>query len=256
VKQLPFWKRPYFARRILEIGPGHNPFKGATHLLEMDVHEGRERGGNALCVPDAARLIIGEATALPFGPGTFDYVYASHVLEHVKQPGEACREILRAGRAGYIETPSPFLEQGLALRDETAPEHWFHRWFVFVVGTDRLVFEPKTPAQVKWFCSCRDGQFLRDFYGSVDFRDAQHCFRRKAKTTMLYWTGSFQVEVRPRGMDCRTEGRPCRFAGMREMLVDSCRDVFRGHRVIRLRRQFPGCRAVFRKYGHPTMLIG
>ena len=80
MKLLPLWKRPYFARRILEIGPGHNPFKGATHLLEMDVHEGRERGGNALCVPDTAKLIVGEATALPFESGTFDYVYASHIL--------------------------------------------------------------------------------------------------------------------------------------------------------------------------------
>ena len=256
MKQLPLWKRPYRARRILEIGPGHNPFKGSTHLLEMDVHEGRERGGNPLCVPDTAKLIVGEAASLPFESGTFDYVYASHILEHVARPERACSEILRVGRAGYIETPSPFLEQGLALRDETSPEYWFHRWFVFSIGTDRLVFEPKTPEQVAWFCSCRDGQFLRDFYGSVDFRDAQHCFRRKAKTTMLYWSGSFPVEVRPRGMDCRTDGRPCRFAGMRTMLVDSCRDVFRGHRVIRLKRQFPGCREIFRKYGHATMLIG
>jgi SAM-dependent methyltransferase len=256
VKQLPWLKRPYFPRRILEIGPGHNPFKGVTHLLEMDVNEGRERGGNVLFVPDSAKLIVGEATSLPFGSGTFDYVYASHVLEHVEQPEQACREIMRVGRAGYIETPSPFLEQGMALRDETSPEHWFHRWFVFSLGPDRLVFEPKTPEQVRWFCSCEDGQFLREFYGSLDFRDAQHCFRRKAKTTTFYWTGGFSAEVRRTGLDCRQSGRPCRFAGMRKMLVDSCRDVFRSHRVLRLKRQFPDCRAVFRKYGHATMLIG
>ena len=77
MKRLPLWRRPYGARRILEIGPGHNPFKGATHLLEMDVHEGRERGGNALQVPDAAKLIVGKADTLPFEAGTFDYVYAS-----------------------------------------------------------------------------------------------------------------------------------------------------------------------------------
>lgn len=256
MKRLPLWKRPYFARRILEIGPGHNPFKGATHLLEMDVREGRERGGNALYVPEAAKLIVGMADALPFEAGTFDYVYASHVLEHVEDPERACREIMRVGRAGYIETPSPFLEQGLALQDETSPEHWYHRWFVYAVGADRLVFEPKTPEQVSWFCSCDDGQFLREFYGSVDFRDAQHCFRRQAKTTMFYWTGAFRAEVRPRGMDCQKDGRACRFAGMRMMLLASCRDLFRSHRVVRLKRRFPGCQAVFRKYGHATMLIG
>ncbi len=256
MKQLPLLKRPYFARRILEIGPGHNPFKGATHLLEMDVREGRQRGGNALCVPDTARLIVGRADAIPFDARTFDYVYASHVLEHVEQPERACREILRVGNAGYIETPAPFLEQGLALRDETSPEHWFHRWFVFAVAPNRLVFEPKTPAQVAWFCSCRDGQFLKEFYDSVDFRTAQHCFRRTAKTTIFYWRNTFEVEIRQRGADCRRDGHPCRFVGMRAVLVDSCRDLFRGHRIIRLKRQFPSCAPIFRKYGHATMLIG
>ena len=256
MKRLPLWRRPYRARRILEIGPGHNPFKGATHLLEMDVHEGRERGGNALQVPDAAKLIVGKADTLPFEAGTFDYVYASHVLEHVEEPERACREILRVGKAGYIETPSPFLEQGLALRDETSPEHWFHRWFVFASEPNRLIFEPKTPAQVSWFCSCPDGQFLKEFYASVDFRAAQHCFRRTAKTTIFYWQGSFEVEVRQKGADCRTDGRPCRFAGMRAMLVDSCRDFFRSHRILRLKREFPDCASVFRKYGHATMWIG
>lgn len=178
------------------------------------------------------------------------------MLEHVEEPERACREILRVGKAGYIETPSPFLEQGLALRDETSPEHWFHRWFVFASEPNRLIFEPKTPAQVSWFCSCPDGQFLKEFYASVDFRAAQHCFRRTAKTTIFYWQGSFEVEVRQKGADCRTDGRPCRFAGMRAMLVDSCRDFFRSHRILRLKREFPDCASVFRKYGHATMWIG
>jgi len=45
MKRLPFWKRPYGARRVLDIGAGHNPFHGAIHLLEIDLQEGRERGG-------------------------------------------------------------------------------------------------------------------------------------------------------------------------------------------------------------------
>jgi hypothetical protein len=45
MKRLPFWKRPYGARRVLDIGSGHNPIHGVTHLLEIDLQEGRERGG-------------------------------------------------------------------------------------------------------------------------------------------------------------------------------------------------------------------
>ncbi len=45
MKQLPLWKRPYLARRILDIGAGHNAFKGATHVLDFDLTEGHDRGG-------------------------------------------------------------------------------------------------------------------------------------------------------------------------------------------------------------------
>src|SRR5437899_4337915 len=83
VKRLSFWKRPYFARRILDVGAGHNPFKGVTHVLEIDSTQGGQRGWNKLLVPESSKLIVGDTTALPFQSGSFDYVYAAHVLEHV-----------------------------------------------------------------------------------------------------------------------------------------------------------------------------
>jgi SAM-dependent methyltransferase len=255
MKQLPRWRRPYSAKRLLEIGPGHNPFVGVTHLLERYVSDGHERCGNALLVPTSARLIVGEAAFLPFAKRAFDFVYASHVLEHVEDPVQACREIMRVGAAGYIETPSPFLEQGLAIGDESSPEHWFHRWFVFSWGSNRLVFEPKSVEEVARFCSCRDGQFLREFYAAVDFREAQHCFRRSAKTTISYWKSSFQVEVRDRMTDCQQDKRPCRFSGMRHALVSNGNDLLRARRVRRLTQSFPEVRAVFRKFGQYSLLV-
>lgn len=255
MKRLPWWRRPYFSKRLLEIGPGHNPFAGVTHLLERHVSNGYERGGNALVVPPSAKLIVGEASVLPFAERAFDFVYASHILEHVEEPDQACREIMRVGTAGYIETPSPFLEQGLALRDETDPEHWFHRWFVFVARPGLLVFEPKSVQEVARFCSCRDGQFLREFYAGVDFREAQHCFRRTAKTTIFYWTSRFDVDVRPHMADCRQDGRSCRFAGMKRALVSNCNDLLRVRRVRRLTASFPEVRELFRKFGHSSLLV-
>ncbi len=83
MKRLPFWRRPHGARRILDIGSGHNPFQGVTHVLDIDVDEGRERGGHGLVVPNFAALVVGQAMALPFQTAAFDYVYTSHVLEHV-----------------------------------------------------------------------------------------------------------------------------------------------------------------------------
>lgn len=255
MKRLPWWRRPYSAKRLLEIGPGHNPFAGVTHLLERHVTDGHERGGNALLVPTSARLIVGEATVLPFAKRAFDFVYASHVLEHVEDPDQACREIMRVGAAGYIETPAPFLEQGLALGDESSPDHWFHRWFVFSPDNNQLVFEPKSVAEVARFCSCRDGQFLREFYAVVDFHEAQHCFRRAAKTTIFYWKSSFQVEVRLQTGDCSQDGRPCRFVGMRRALVSNCNDLLRASRIRPLAQRFPKLRDVFQKYGQYSLLV-
>lgn len=255
MKHLPVFKRPYFARRILDIGAGHNPFKDATHVLDMDIKEGRERGGNRIVIPSTARLIKGEAEALPFRPEAFDFVYASHVLEHVDDPSRACRELMRVGRAGYIETPSPFLEQGLGLAQHEASQHSFHKWLVFSPEACTLAFEPKTPVTLGEFCTCPDGQFLKEFYRAVDFGEAQHCFRRSAKTTVCYWTDRFVVEVRKGTVDCVRDGRPCRFRGMREALVANCNDLVRAWRVLRLRRRFPACRQIFRNYGHYTVLV-
>ncbi len=255
MKRLPLLRRPYGARRILDVGAGHNPFHGATHVLDLDLGEGGQRGGNRLVVPGSAVLVQGMATELPFRTASFDYVYASHVLEHVDDPDHACRELMRIGSAGYIETPSPLLEQGLALKDATPPEHWYHKWFVFSADKDRLVFEPKSPDEVARFCSCVDGQFLREFYQHVDFLQAQHCLRRKAKTTIFYWKAAFAVEVRKQTGDCRAGVRPCRFSGMRRMLLASCNDLFRALRVIRLKKTFPNCARVFQRYGYRTLFI-
>ncbi len=255
MKRLPFWRGPYFAYPILDIGAGHNPFKNATHVVEIDPAQGRQRGGNRLVVPESAKLIVGDVTALPFRSGSFNYVYASHVLEHVASPGSACSEIMRIGRAGYIETPSPFLEQGLSLRGSEPPENWFHRWFVFCLPPDVLVFEPKTPETLLQFCACQDGQFMREFYAGVEFGESQHCFRRKAKTTMFYWRSAFRVVVRDRTVDCRRDGLVCRFAGMKEALLTNCNDLFRTARMLRFRKAFPACKGIFRKYGHRTVFV-
>ena len=224
-------------------------------MLEIDPCQGRQRGGNKLLVPKSAKLIVGDVTALPFQSDSFDYVYASHVLEHVDSPTSACREVMRVGHAGYIETPSPFLEQGLALRGLEPPENWFHKWFVFSRDVDVLVFEPKTLETVSQFCSCPDGQFMQEFYASVEFGEAQHYFRRRAKTTIFYWRSSFQVEVRDRTADCKRDRRLCRFSGMRRALLANCRDLFRASRLVRFSKTFPDCKDVFRKFGHRTVFV-
>ncbi len=255
MKKLPFFKRPRFAKRILDIGSGHDPFKGVTHLIEIDLDHGLERGGKKVHVPGKAILVVGDVQAIPYIAGSFNFVYASHVLEHVESPESACKEIMRVGAGGYIETPSPFIEQGLSISGPPETAMWFHKWFVFLDPEGTLVFEPKTANTVHDFCSCADGQFMKEFFESLNFNEAQHCFRRKAKTTFLYWTSSFRFEVRGKTVDCQKEGKICRFKGMREGIISNCNDVFRAGRLLRLKKQFPSCISVFKKYGHKTIFI-
>jgi len=49
--------------------------------------------------------------ALPFRDNCFDFVIASHVLEHSAEPELFLLELQRVAKAGYIETPDAFMER-------------------------------------------------------------------------------------------------------------------------------------------------
>lgn len=107
--------------RVLDIGSGHRPFARADVLLERFVEDDAERSGAAIDRTDP-RLVEGDALAMPFEDGAFDYIVASHLAEHVDDPEQLGRELTRVGRAGYIETPSAFADK--LLREP------FHPWRV------------------------------------------------------------------------------------------------------------------------------
>jgi ubiquinone/menaquinone biosynthesis C-methylase UbiE len=56
-----------------------------------------------------ARLQYGDAMAMPFEDGSFDYIYSYHALEHIPDPEKALSEIRRVLRNGggvWIGTPN------------------------------------------------------------------------------------------------------------------------------------------------------
>ncbi len=187
--------------RVLDVGSGHRPHDDATHLIELLPEDDSERGRPVKRL--GRPLIHGTVEALPFKRKSFDYVYACHVLEHTKDPAGACRELMRIARAGYIETPSPFYEQGY---NYPHPERgWsFHRWFVFVGKDDTLIFEPKTQKTINTFCDCRHAQFIRRVYGSVrDLNRIHHVLPHECNFTVLHWVDHFNFEIRENaGVDC------------------------------------------------------
>lgn len=87
-------------RRVLDVGSGHRPHEDATHLVDLLPEDDSERGKPIQRV--GLPLVLATVEALPFKAKTFDYVYASHVMEHTVDPAAACKELMRIARAGYI----------------------------------------------------------------------------------------------------------------------------------------------------------
>lgn len=197
-----FWRQWFggpVRRRVLDVGSGHRPHEDATHLVDLRLGDDSERGG---AIKRLGRsLVVATVEALPFKDRTFDYAYACHVLEHTDRPAEACRELMRVARAGYIETPSPFFEQGYNYPG--SDRGWpFHKWFVWVDGGGRLVFEAKTPRTIDEFCDCRHAQFVKGVYERIeDLNRVGRVLPHECRNTVLHWTERFAFEVREAGKE-------------------------------------------------------
>jgi SAM-dependent methyltransferase len=188
------WLGKSSGKRVLDVGSGHRPHEDATHLIDLLPEDDSERGKPIKRL--GRPLVLGTIEALPFKDQTFDYIYASHVLEHTVDPAAACNELMRVARAGYVETPSPFYEQGY---NYPHPERgWsFHRWFVFLGENNTLIFEPKTRGTIDQFCDCRYAHFVKGIYTSVpDLNQIHHVLPHECNNTVLRWTGRFNLQVR------------------------------------------------------------
>jgi SAM-dependent methyltransferase len=102
---------------VLEVGSGGNPYARANVLLDA-YPETRERHWVPLTVDRP--FVFGFLEQLPFKDKSFDFVIASHVLEHSAAPERALAEMQRVGRAGYIEVPDAFMERVNPYKDHRA----------------------------------------------------------------------------------------------------------------------------------------
>jgi SAM-dependent methyltransferase len=93
---------------VLEVGSGGNPYARANVLLDA-YEETRERHWTPLLVDRP--FVFGDVERLPFRTRAFDFVIASHVVEHVADPARVLGELERVAPAGYIEVPDAFMER-------------------------------------------------------------------------------------------------------------------------------------------------
>ncbi|MGB0908935.1 MAG: class I SAM-dependent methyltransferase [Nitrospirales bacterium] len=182
-------------KKVLDVGSGHRPNKEATHLVDLWQENNSERGKSIK--RHGRPLIVATLEALPFKDQTFDYIIASHVVEHVEDPTQACNELIRVGRAGYVETPSPFYEQGYNFPNPIRRGWSFHRWFVFLDDNQTLIFEPKNQQTIDTFCDCRYSHFIKGLYSKVDDLNRMgEVLPHDCNNTVLHWKGRFQFHIR------------------------------------------------------------
>jgi len=93
---------------VLEVGSGGNPYFRSNVLIDAYL-DTRERH-YAKLISDRP-TVLGFVENLPFKDDSFDFVIASHVLEHSKDPEKFLSEIQRVSKAGYIEVSDAFFER-------------------------------------------------------------------------------------------------------------------------------------------------
>lgn len=123
-------------KRVLDIGAGADPFPHATMLLERFLGSTAHR--KETVKKDSRPFVVGDIHHLPFRSKAFDFVYCSHVLEHVDDPLAASLEIMRIGERGYIETPT--LGKDVLFGWASG----MHKWHVVGCGDNLCFFEYTT----------------------------------------------------------------------------------------------------------------
>lgn len=184
--------------QVLDIGSGADPFPLATVLAERYLGPTEHR--HTHFKSEGKPAVVCDIHHLPFKDGVFDYVYCSHVLEHVHDPVQATGEIIRVGKKGYIETPHYMTDalfgwaQGM------------HRWFVQSIDNRLVFFEyDRRRAEGVRSMAWHDTIFGKYHHPLQDlFADNKDIF-----TVMFPWQGGFDVDLYfCDGTTIRREHRP------------------------------------------------
>jgi len=124
---LPVNIRNYNQLKILDVGSGFNPRLIADVLVNNTaIYDGKKS------VIEKDRYYTANIENLPFKDKYFDIVITNHVLEHVRNPDIAFRELNRVAKKVLIITPSS-LRECKGTDDD-------HYWFVYG-QENKLVFE-------------------------------------------------------------------------------------------------------------------
>lgn len=107
---------------VVDVGGGKYPFPRANLVIDIDPEAEKY-------VAHGQQFVLADARELPLAPKEADFIYCSHMLEHMPDAdslGAVVRELNRVGKRGYVETPSRLGE----LFAGTFANEPQHRWLV------------------------------------------------------------------------------------------------------------------------------
>ena len=164
VSNNPDWK-------VLDLGCGADGIRLAN--VYADYEDRKEN------YPDD-RFVQTEACNTPFEDKEFDFVFAIHLLEHIDNPSDICSELMRIGKRGYIEVPTPFFDN-FVLGNSWELPHGHIQWVTFDNVKKEIVFKPRHQIVAESITS-PDTTFLLPF-----FRDSMH--------VEIYWENTIDFRI-------------------------------------------------------------
>ncbi|SFS68472.1 class I SAM-dependent methyltransferase [Paenibacillus sp. BC26] len=173
---------------VLDIGGGSNPFSRASTVTEPFLTHNAHRSGAG--IDTRFDYVECFAEKLPFQDKSFDFALSRQVFEHTNSPSDACEEMMRVAKRGFIETPQKIFELLLGPNPS-------HNWFVSL-QSDTIIFERR--------------QFIRHPLGhlslsavpsSPELQVLTHWELKNLSNVQYYWDGVIKYEVfdDPNGFD-------------------------------------------------------
>jgi hypothetical protein len=176
---------------VLDLGGWAHPFNRANFIMDAEPYETRGYYNRTFAKDNPLPPIGGtvehftsntwirrdicEKSPFPFPDKSIDFVICSHTLEDIRDPLWVCAEMVRIGKAGYIEVPSRLWETCRGTEPGIAGlSH--HRWLIDFEN-DGLNFFPKFHRIHNWQYSL-PASLLRKL-------------TELQKVSWLFWEGSF-----------------------------------------------------------------
>lgn len=170
---------------VLDVGSGGWPFRRADHLADKFPDDTSHR--MEALVRDDRPFFEVDIERLPFDDKAYDFVFCSHVMEHLDNPGQAMRELSRVGKRGYLEVPTRLSD--IMFNFTRLQNH--HRWHSVRQGSTLLLIEWNEDERRELgneFFEALHSPFTNQFQGFFERN-------RNLFFTSIHWTGSIRFLV-------------------------------------------------------------